>query len=67
MLNIDKLNFSYGDLKVLWDIDLAVNQGEIVTSAQRTAMWNMRERVSQSGMPPERYRDQLISIRCPDP
>jgi len=25
------LSFSYGDLKVLWDIDLEVNQGEIVT------------------------------------
>ncbi len=31
MLRIDKLNFSYGDLKVLWDIDLEVNEGEIVT------------------------------------
>lgn len=31
MLKIDKLNFSYDDLKVLWDIDLEVNQGEIVT------------------------------------
>ncbi len=31
MLTIDKLNFSYGDLKVLWDIDLEVNQGEIVS------------------------------------
>jgi branched-chain amino acid transport system ATP-binding protein len=31
MLKIDKLNFSYGDLKVLWDIDLQVNRGEIVT------------------------------------
>lgn len=31
MLTIEKLNFSYGDLKVLWDIDLAVNEGEIVT------------------------------------
>ncbi len=31
MLKIEKLNFSYGDLKVLWDIDLEVNQGEIVT------------------------------------
>jgi len=31
MLTIDKLNFSYGDLKVLWDIDLQVNEGEIVT------------------------------------
>jgi len=31
MLKIDKLNFSYGDLKVLWDIDVEVNRGEIVT------------------------------------
>ena len=31
MLAIDKLNFAYGDLKVLWDIDVTVNQGEIVT------------------------------------
>lgn len=31
MLKITKLNFSYGDLKVIWDIDLEVNQGEIVT------------------------------------
>jgi branched-chain amino acid transport system ATP-binding protein len=31
MLTIDKLNFSYGDLKVLWDIDLEVREGEIVT------------------------------------
>jgi branched-chain amino acid transport system ATP-binding protein len=31
MLQIRKLNFSYGDLKVLWDVDLEVRQGEIVT------------------------------------
>ena len=31
MLSISKLNFSYGDLKVLWDIDLEVRAGEIVT------------------------------------
>ncbi|HEX8961199.1 MAG TPA: ABC transporter ATP-binding protein [Geobacteraceae bacterium] len=31
MLKIEKLNFSYGDLKVLWDIDLEVHEGEIVT------------------------------------
>lgn len=31
MLKIEKLNFAYGDLKVLWDVDLDVNQGEIVT------------------------------------
>jgi branched-chain amino acid transport system ATP-binding protein len=31
MLKIDKLNFSYEDLKVLWDIDLEVHAGEIVS------------------------------------
>jgi branched-chain amino acid transport system ATP-binding protein len=31
MLTINKLNFSYGDMQVLWDIDLEVNEGEIVT------------------------------------
>jgi branched-chain amino acid transport system ATP-binding protein len=31
MLKINKLNFSYGDLKVIWDIVLEVNRGEIVT------------------------------------
>ena len=31
MLKLDKLNFSYDDLKVLWDVDLEVNEGEIVT------------------------------------
>jgi len=31
MLNIDKLNFSYGDMQVIWGVDLVVNAGEIVT------------------------------------
>ncbi len=31
MLNVHGLNFSYGDLQVLWDVDLEVRQGEIVT------------------------------------
>jgi branched-chain amino acid transport system ATP-binding protein len=31
MLRISKLNFSYGDLKVLWDVDLEVRDREIVT------------------------------------
>lgn len=31
MLKINKLDFSYGDMQVLWGIDLEVNQGEIVT------------------------------------
>jgi branched-chain amino acid transport system ATP-binding protein len=31
VLRIDKLDFSYGDLQVLWGLSLHVNQGEIVT------------------------------------
>ncbi len=31
LLQIRKLSFAYGDLKVLWDVDLEVRQGEIVT------------------------------------
>jgi branched-chain amino acid transport system ATP-binding protein len=31
MLKIERLNFSYGDLRVLWDVDLEVREGEIVT------------------------------------
>jgi branched-chain amino acid transport system ATP-binding protein len=31
MLKIEKLNVSYGDMKVLWDVDLEVRPGEIVT------------------------------------
>ena len=31
MLQIDNLDFSYGDLQVLWGLSLQVNQGEIVT------------------------------------
>jgi branched-chain amino acid transport system ATP-binding protein len=31
MLKIEKLNFAYDDLKVLWDVDFEVNEGEIVT------------------------------------
>ena len=31
LLSIEKLEFAYGDLQVLWGIDIAVNEGEIVT------------------------------------
>ena len=31
MLAVDKLDFAYGDLKVLWDVGFTVEQGEIVT------------------------------------
>jgi branched-chain amino acid transport system ATP-binding protein len=31
MLAVEKLDFAYGDLKVLWDVGFTVEQGEIVT------------------------------------
>ncbi len=31
MLKIENLHFSYGDLKVLWDVNIDVQEGEIVT------------------------------------
>ncbi|MBI5591492.1 MAG: ABC transporter ATP-binding protein [Deltaproteobacteria bacterium] len=31
MLKIENLNFSYGDLKVLWEVNIEVMEGEIVT------------------------------------
>jgi branched-chain amino acid transport system ATP-binding protein len=31
LLELQKVSFSYGDLRVLWDVDLSVNEGEIVT------------------------------------
>jgi branched-chain amino acid transport system ATP-binding protein len=54
MLKIAKLNFSYGDLKVLWDIDLEVNEGEIVTvvgsngAGKSTTLKNISRLVSYS-------------------
>ena len=35
MLKIENLNFSYGDLKVLWDVNVEVQEGEIVTVVGR--------------------------------
>jgi branched-chain amino acid transport system ATP-binding protein len=31
MLAIEKLDFAYGDLNVLWGVDVTINEGEIVT------------------------------------
>ena len=31
LLAIEKLSYAYGDLRVLWDVDLTVEKGEIVT------------------------------------
>ena len=33
MLTVEKLSFAYGDMQVLWDVDLTVREGEIVTLA----------------------------------
>ena len=54
MLTIDKLNFSYGDMQVLWDINLTVNQGEIVTvvgangAGKSTTLKNISRLVKQT-------------------
>jgi branched-chain amino acid transport system ATP-binding protein len=54
VLKIEKLNFSYGDLKVLWDIDLEVQDGEIVTvvgsngAGKSTTLKNISRLVSYS-------------------
>jgi len=31
MLRVERLSFAYGDLRVLWDVDLEVRQGEVVS------------------------------------
>jgi branched-chain amino acid transport system ATP-binding protein len=31
MLRVEQLSFSYGDLRVLWDVDLEVREGEVVS------------------------------------
>jgi branched-chain amino acid transport system ATP-binding protein len=54
MLSIDNLEFAYGDLKVLWGVDLAVESGEIVTlvgangSGKSTTLKNVSRLVSWS-------------------
>jgi len=30
MLKVDRVNILYGNLQVLWDVSLVVNEGEIV-------------------------------------
>jgi branched-chain amino acid transport system ATP-binding protein len=55
MLSIDSLSFAYGDLKVLWDVDLTVNKGEIVTlvgangAGKSTTLKNISRLVKWSG------------------
>jgi branched-chain amino acid transport system ATP-binding protein len=54
LLRIEKLSFGYGDLKVLWDVDLEVRAGEIVTvvgangAGKSTTLKNVSRLVSPS-------------------
>jgi len=55
MLKIENLNFSYGDLKVLWDVNVEVTEGEIVTVAEQTAPENRRSsKISPAWRNPDR-------------
>ena len=55
MLSVDQLDFAYGDLKVLWGIDVTVHQGEIVTlvgsngAGKSTTLKNISRLVKWSG------------------
>lgn len=55
MLQLDSLDFAYGDLKVLWGIDLTVNEGEIVTlvgangAGKSTTLKNISRLVAWNG------------------
>jgi branched-chain amino acid transport system ATP-binding protein len=53
MLEIRKLNFAYGDLQVLWDVDLDVREGEIVTvvGANGAGKSTILRNVSRLGRP----------------
>ena len=55
LLSIEKLDFAYGDLRVLWGIDLTVHPGEIVTlvgpngAGKSTTLKNVSRLVSWMG------------------
>ncbi len=55
LLKVEQLDFAYDDLKVLWGIDLAVNEGEIVTvvgangAGKSTTLKNISRLVQCSG------------------
>ena len=55
MLTIEKLTFAYGDLQVLWGIDLEVHEGEIVTvvgangAGKSTVLKNISRLVKPAG------------------
>jgi branched-chain amino acid transport system ATP-binding protein len=55
MLSVEKLTFAYGDLQVLWGIDLEVHEGEIVTvvgangAGKSTVLKNISRLVKPAG------------------
>ena len=55
MLTVEKLTFAYGDLQVLWGIDLEVREGEIVTvvgangAGKSTVLKNISRLVKPAG------------------
>jgi branched-chain amino acid transport system ATP-binding protein len=55
MLQVDQLDFAYGDLKVLWNIGLTVKEGEVVTlvgangAGKSTTLKNISRLVKWSG------------------
>ena len=55
MLTVEKLTFAYGDLQVLWGIDLEVHEGEIVTvvgangAGKSTVLKNISRLVKPAG------------------
>ncbi|GAC1336864.1 MAG: ABC transporter ATP-binding protein [Myxococcales bacterium] len=55
LLKVEKLSYSYGDLRVLWDVDLEVRKGEIVTvvgangAGKSTTLRNISRLLSPQG------------------
>ena len=66
LLEISKLSFSYGDLRVLWDIDLEVREGEIATvvgangAGKSTVLKNV-SRLVRPGSGALRFRGQDLT------
>jgi len=66
MLRIEHLDYAYGDLKVLWDVNLEVKQGEIVTvvgangAGKSTTLRNV-SRLLQPGAGTITFEGQLLN------
>ncbi len=66
MLEIRKLSFAYGDLQVLWDVDLEVKAGEIVTvvganGAGKSTILRNVSRLVRPGTGSIRFEDHELS------